>query len=200
MALFGHESANHGHQHGYQAEDSSGYGVLVLLGTAYPGSQGTEREEGDEAHGIRAYHTESGELVFLVIIGGHHVKERTVGHIDHRVTCHHQQVERIGPDAFAYRTQFGGEEQERKDDAEGYRTEDEPRAIGAPAGLGTVRNGPHKGVGDDIEHTGDEHQRRCVRESQTEDVGEEHREGDGHNLPGDTAGSGITQSICDFFS
>ena len=113
---------------------------------------------------------------------------------------HHEQIEAIGPDTLARRPEVGREEQEREDESERNGAEDEPRPIGAPARLRTVRNRAHERVGDDIEHTGDEHQRRRIGERQAEHIREEEREGDGHNLPGDAAGSGITQSISDFFS
>ena len=200
MTFLGQQSAGNGHQHRYQTEDSSGDGVLVLLRAAYPCPHRTKGEERDEAHRVRTYHTEGRELVLLVIIVGHHVEQRTVRHVDHRVAGHHEQVERVGPYTLAHIAHFGCIEQQRKDDAKGDRAEDQPRAIRTPARLRAVGDTTHERIGHYVKHTGNEHQCGRIGEGQPKHMGEKHRESDGHNFPGDAAGSSITQSICYFFS
>ena len=101
MPLFGEQTARHGHEHSEQAESCTDHSVLVLFRTADHLLDIREGDEGDESHGVRTDHTESGEPVFLVVIGGHHIQQRSVGHVDHGVTGHHEQVERVRPNLFA---------------------------------------------------------------------------------------------------
>ena len=200
MSLFGEQTAGHGHEGCDESEGRAEDGILMLLRAADEALEVRYADEGDETHGIGADHTEGGELVPFVRVLCHDVEQRTIRHVDHGIAGHHEQVEAIGPDTLAGEPKFRREEQEGKDDTEGYRTEDEPWTVGAPAGLGSVGNRAHEWVRDDIKHAGDEHEYARVRESEPEDIRKEHREGDGHDLPGDAAGSGITQSISYFFS
>ena len=65
-----------------------------------------EREQGDEAHGIGSHHAESGELVLLVVVVGHHTKQGAERHIDERIDQHHQYIEEVSIDSFAHRTEI----------------------------------------------------------------------------------------------
>ena len=193
------QSAGQCHEGGCESEDGTDDGVLVLRRTSCPFLDHGEGDERDEAHGVRADHTEGGELITLIGILGHDVQQRSVGHIDHGVHDHHQQVEAVCPYTFAGRTEFRREQQQRKDESEWDCAEDEPWAVRAPPGLRTVSNRAHERIGDHIEHTCDEHEHTGIGKRETEDVGKEHRERYGHNLPGDAAGSGITQRVAYFF-
>ena len=68
------QSARQGHECGKESEGGTKYGVLVLFRASYPPLQIGEGEEGDKAHGICPDHTESGELVFLVIVSSHNIE------------------------------------------------------------------------------------------------------------------------------
>ena len=155
-------------------------------------------KEGDEAHGIGTDHAVGGKLVFLVVVGGHHSKQRSVRHIDGCIDRHHQEIERIGPDALAHGAELRSVEEQGEDEAEGYGSEEEPGAIRSPARLRAVSQRAHERVGDDVEQACHEHQRGGVGHGQTEDVGEKEGESDGHHLPRDSASSGIAQGIADF--
>ena len=60
---------------------------------------------------------------------------------------------------------------------------DKPGAVGAPLGLRPVGERAHHRVRDDVEQAGHQHQGGGVGHRQTEDVREEQRESDGHDLP-----------------
>ena len=200
QTLLGEQSAGQRAQRGNDAKENSQHSILVLLGATHHLLQIGERQQGNEAHGVCTYHTERGELVLLVIVGSHHAQQRAVRHVDGGIDHHHEQIEGICPDALTYRTELWCVEQQGENQSQGYSTKDEPRAIGAPATLGAVGQRPHDRVGHHIEHTGYEHQHSRIGYGQSEDVGEEQREGNGHDLPRDTTRCGIAQRISNLFS
>ena len=114
----------------------------MLRGAAHHLLQIREREQRYKPHGIGAHHAVGRELVLLVVIGGHHSEQRAVWHVHRCVGNHHEQVERVGPDAFAQRPEVGCIEQQGKDESEGHGPKEQPGSIGAPSGLGSVGNGP----------------------------------------------------------
>ena len=211
QSFLGEQSASQRSDGGKSAEDHADDCILMLLGCHAIGAVSQfvttnelndvrERQQRDEPHGIGSYHAIRRELVFLVVVFRHHAEQRTVGHVHGSVDGHHQQVERVGPDAFAHRTEVGRVEQQGEDDAKGHGTEDEPRAIGAPARLCTIGQRSHQWVGNHIEHSCHKHQGGCVGHGQTENVGEEQRKGDRHDFPCDAAGSSVAERIAYFFS
>ena len=104
MAFFSQQAAGHSHQHREQTKTGAQDSVLMLLRASDPFLQVRERQQSDEAHRIRAHHTERGEAILLIIIGGHHIEQGAVRHIDHRVACHHQQIEGVRPNTLADRS------------------------------------------------------------------------------------------------
>ena len=132
-----------------------------------------EGEQGDEAHGIGTHHAESGELVLLVVVVGHHAKQRAERHIDERIDQHHQYIEEVSVDALAHRTKIRRIEQQGEDDAQGDGTKDDPRTVGAPAALRAVSNDADDRVDEDINETRHQHQHGSIVEGQAEDIGEE---------------------------
>ena len=82
-------------------------------------------------------------VILFVVVIGHHTQQGAVRHVDSRIDHHHQQIEGIGPDALAHRTEFGCVEQECEDEAKGNGSEDDPRTIGAPATLCAVGQRTH---------------------------------------------------------
>ena len=75
QTLLGQQTAGQRTQRGNDAEESSQYRILVLLGAAHHLLQIGERQQGDETHGVCTYHTEGGELVLLVVVGSHHAQQ-----------------------------------------------------------------------------------------------------------------------------
>ena len=167
--------------------------------TAYHLLKIREREQGSESHRIGAHHTEGRELVLLVIILCHHTEKRTIRHIHHRIYRHHQKIEGIGIDTLAHRTKIWRIEQERENQAERNGTINQPGTIGTEAALSTVGKTTHQRVGYHIKHTSHQHQHGSISERESEDIGKKQRESNRHHLPNDTAGSGIAQSISNFF-
>ena len=139
----------------------------MLLRTAYHALQIRKRQQGDKAHGISAYHTEAGELVFLVVIIRHHTQQRAVRHVYCRVHRHHQQIEAVCPDTLAYRSEVRRIEQEGEDQSEGNGTEYQPGAIRTPFALRTVCQRAHQRVSHHVKHSRYQHQRGriCKRQS-----------------------------------
>ena len=176
QTLLGQQTAGQRHDCGQEAKASTQHGILMCLGAAYHLLQIGEREQGDKAHGIGAYHAERRELVLLVVIIGHHAQQRAVRHVDGSVNGHHEQIERVGIDALAHGTEVGSVKQQCEDESQGDGTEDEPGTIGAPARLGAVGQTAHQGVGDHVKHARDEHQRCRVGNREAKDVGEKQRE------------------------
>ena len=172
----------------------------MLLASAHELLQIGERQQGDETHGVSTHHAEGGELVLLVVIVRHHAQQRTIRHVDGGIDDHHRQIEGIGPDALAHRTKLRRVEQQGEDETEGNSTKDEPGAIGAPAALCAVSQHSHHRVCHHVEHAGYEHQCSRIGYRQSEDIGEEQREGDGHHLPRYTTRSGIAYCIAYLFS
>ena len=197
--LLGKESANQGHHGCHNTKNSTDHGILMSGCSTYHFLKIWEREQGDETHRIGTHHTEGRELVFLVIILGHHTEQRTVRYIHHGINRHHQQIEGVSIDALAHRSEIRRVKQESENQSERNGSIDEPRAIGAETTLGTVGKGTHQRVGNHIKHTSHQHQYGGIGKRESEDIGKEERKGDRHHLPYDAAGSGITQRISNFF-
>ena len=196
--FFGKEAAGQGAQGGKSAQHYAQNGILMRRRSTHHLLQIREGEKGDEAHCISAHHTERRELVAFVAVFGHYTQEGTVRHIHGRIDHHHQQIQGIRINPAARRAQIGRIQEQGKDHAQRNGAEDEPGPISAPAGLGAVGYGAHQRVRDYIEEARQQHQGSGIGHGEAEDVGEEKGKSDGHHLPSDTAGGGVTQAISDF--
>ena len=165
------------------------------IGSAHHLLQIRKREQSDESHGVGSHHAERRELVFLIVVVGHHAQQRAVGHVHCGVNSHHQQIERISIDALAHRTEVGRIEQQGEDKSQGDRTEDEPGPVGAPTRLSAVGQAAHQRVGDHIEHACHEHQCGRVGYGETKNISKKQRKCYRHDFPGDASCGCITQRI-----
>ena len=75
QALLGQEAASQGTSSSNHAEEGTQHGILVLLGTTHQSLQVRERQQSNKAHRIGTYHTETRELVLLVVVIGHHTQQ-----------------------------------------------------------------------------------------------------------------------------
>ena len=96
-------------------------------------------------------------------------------------------------------TQLQAKEQECENQSERNGSINQPGTIGTEAALCTVGKTTHQRVGHHIKHTSHQHQHGSIGKRESEDIGKKQRESDRHHLPNDTAGSGIAQSISNFF-
>ena len=196
--LFGQKAAGEGAQRSQGAQDNTQDGILVRRRPAHHFLQVRKGEEGDKTHCIGSHHTERGELVALVAVSGHHAQKRAVRYIHGRINQHHQQIQGVGVDPAARRTQIRRIEQQGKHQPQRNGPENEPGPIGAPARPRAVCNGAHQRVCHHVEKPGQQHQGAGIGHGEAVNVGEKERERDGHYFPGNTAGSGISQAISYF--
>ena len=197
--LLGKKTASQGHHGCNDTQDGTDNGILMGSSTAHHLLKIWEREQCGESHRIGTHHTEGRELVFLVIILGHHTEQGTIRYIHHRIYRHHQKIEDIGIDTLAHRTEIRRIEQERENQSERNGSINQPGTIGTEATLCTVGKTTHQRVGHHIKHTSHQHQHGSIGKRESEDIGKKQRESDRHHLPNDTTGSGIAQSISNFF-
>ena len=198
QAFLGKEAAGQGSQGRHGTQHHAQDGILMGRRSANHLLQIREGEQGDKAHGIGAHHTERGELVSLVAVIGHNAQQGAVRDVDCRIGHHHQKVHGIGINPSSRRAQIRGVQQQGKDNAQRNGPEDEPGPIGSPAGFGAVCDGTHHRVGHYVEEAGQQHQGAGIGYGKTKDIREEKGKCDGHNLPGNTTCSGISQAIAYF--
>ena len=198
QALLRQKAAGQGAQRGHGAQDHAQDGVLMLGVSPHHPLEVREGKQHHKAHGIGAHHPVGGELVLLVVVIRHYAQKGPVRHIHRRVHHHHQQVHRVGIDTLSGRPQVRGIEQQGEHQAQRNGAKNEPGPIGSPARPGAVCNGTHHRVRNHIEQAGDQHEGRRIGHGEAEDIGEKERKSDGHNLPGDSAGGGVTQGITNF--
>ena len=191
QSLLGHQSASQSSSGCDYSKEHAKHCVLMLLCSAYQSLQIRERQQSDESHCIGSHHTETRELVLLVVIVGHHAQQRSVRHVHSSIHSHHQQIQAVSPYALACKSEVGGVEQQSEHQSEGNGSEYQPRAIGSPLALCAIGQRSHQRVGNHVKHTRDEHQRCCIGKGKSKHICKEQREGYRHDFPCDTSSSCI---------
>ena len=186
QALLGQESASQGTSSSYHTKKSTQHRILVLLGSTHQSLQVRERQQGHKTHRIGTYHTETRELVLLVVVIRHHTQQRAIRHVHRGVQGHHQQIQTISPDTLTCQPEVRRVQQQGKHQSEGDGAEYQPGTIRTPFALCTVSERSHQRVGHHVKHTCNQHQRGCISECQSKHICKKQREGNRHNFPGDT--------------
>ena len=198
QTLLGQETAGQRTGSCQHTKESTQHRILVLLGTTHQSLQVRERQQGHKSHGIGPHHTETRELVLLVVVIRHHTQQRTIRHIHCGVQGHHQQIQAISPDALTCQSKVRCVQQQGKHQSEGDGAKYQPGAIGAPFALCTVGERAHQRVGHHIKHTCYQHQRCRISECQSKHICKKQREGNRHDFPCDTTSSRIAQGVTYF--
>ena len=87
----------------------------------------------------------------MLLVIGHHARERVVGYIDTAVTNHHRESGAVGPHQLALVAEIRGAVSEHARHREGKRHPDQIRTEFAEPGAGAIGHGADHRVGKGVE-------------------------------------------------